>query len=206
MARKNNKKYIVNYENTIKKSNELSMAKLSHGLTLNQMQLLAYAIYCTQQNGKTSFRKAEFEKKFNLVDFKTAHAREDSKKLYKLSFSVEDLENDYFDYLRVFQRITYNKGLFTFKWSEDIIPHILELKNKFLTTDLTITAKFKSSFSWILYDYLKAHFGYWHKPISKEALMRLFGVEDKKTYRKNTSDFKKAVLDVAIMSCSLHAT
>ena len=36
----------------------LSMAKLSHGLTLQQMQLLAYAIYSTQQDGKTEFRQS----------------------------------------------------------------------------------------------------------------------------------------------------
>jgi len=62
LARKNDKKQVVSYENSIKKSNELSMAKLSHGLTLQQMQLLAYAIYSTQQDGKTEFRKADFEK------------------------------------------------------------------------------------------------------------------------------------------------
>ena len=66
MGRRNEKKQIINYENSIKKSNELSMAKLSQGLTLNQMQLLAYAIYSTQQNGKTEFHKADFEKKFDI--------------------------------------------------------------------------------------------------------------------------------------------
>ena len=33
-----------------------------HKLTLNQMQLLAYAIYSTQKDGKTEFIKANFEK------------------------------------------------------------------------------------------------------------------------------------------------
>lgn len=61
-----------------------------------------------------------------------------------------------------------------------MIPHILELKEKYIITDLTITSQFKSGFSWTLYEYLKAHYGYWHKPISKEALMRLFGVENKR--------------------------
>lgn len=65
-------------------------------------------------------------------------------------------------------------------------------------TDLTITSQFKSSFSWILYDFLKAHYGYWHKQISKEALLNLFGVENKKTYVSNTGRFKQSVLDVAI--------
>lgn len=203
MVRVNEKKKLISYENSIKKSNELSMAKLSHGLSLNQMQLLAYAIYCTQKDGKTEFHKADFEKKFG-IDYKTEHAKEDAYKIKRLEFSIVDLENDYFEYWNIFQGIRYKEGLFTFKWSENMIPHILELKEKYVSTDLTITSKFKSSFSWTLYDYLRAHYGYWHKPISKEGLMRLFGVENSKSYQTNSALFKKKVLDVAIAEVNKH--
>jgi plasmid replication initiation protein len=198
MARKNNKKQLVSYENSIKKSNELSMAKLNQGLTLNQMQLLAYAIYSTQQDGKTEFNKADFEKKFGIEKYQTQHAKEDAQRLVKLAFSIEDLENNYFEYYNVFQSIKYDNGLFRFKWTDDMIPHILELKERYIIADLTITSQFKSEFSWSLYEYLKSHYGYWRKTLSKEALMRLFGVEDRKTYQNNTAGFKRAVLDVAI--------
>ena len=198
MVRKNEKQQIISYENSISKSNEFSMAKLNQGLTLNQMQLLAFSIYSTQQNGKTEFHKADFEKKFNLTKYNTSEAQKDVPKLTQLQFSLVDLENNYVDYLNVFQRIRYKDGVFLFKWSEDMLPHILELKEKYITVDLTITSQFKSGFSWILYDYLKAHYGYWHKILSKEAFMKLFCVEDKKTYQANTGRFKKTVLDVAI--------
>jgi len=198
MARTNSKTQIISYENSIQKSKEFSIAKLNQGLTLNQMQLLAFAIYSTQQNGATEFHKADFEKKFGIEKYQTIHAKQDAQKVSSLQFSIEDLENHYFEYWNVFGSIKYKEGLFTFRWNEEFIPHILELKEKYITTDLTITSHFKSGFSWTLYDYLKAHYGYWHKPISKEALMRLFGVEDKKTYRENTALFKKTVLDVAI--------
>lgn len=198
VTRKNEKKQVVSYENSIRKSNELSMSKLNQGLSLNEMQLLAYAIYSTQQDGKTEFHKAEFEKKFGIEKYQTSHAKKDAQSILNLKFSIEDLENNYFEYYNVFQSIKYDQGLFRFKWTEDMIPHILELKEKYVSTDLTITAQFKSGFSWTLYEYLKAHYGFWRKPISKDALMKLFGVEDKKTYQNNTSDFKKTVLDVAI--------
>ena len=198
MARVNDKKALISYENSIEKSKELSMSKLSQGLTLNQMQLLAYAIYSTQRNGKTEFHKADFEKKFGIEKYQTIHAKQDAQKISGLQFSIEDLDNHYFEYWNVFGSIKYKTGLFTFRWNEEFVPHILELKDKFITTDLTITSQFKSGFSWTLYDFIKAHYGYWHKPISKDALMRLFGVDDKKTYQKNTGDFKKMVLDVAI--------
>lgn len=198
MGRTNSKTQIISYENSIQKSKEFSISKLNQGLTLNQMQLLAFAIYSTQQNGATEFHKADFEKKFGIEKYQTIHAKQDAQKVSSLQFSIEDLENHYFEYWNVFGSIKYKEGLFTFRWNEEFIPHILELKEKYITTDLTITSHFKSGFSWTLYDYVKAHYGYWHKPISKEALMRLFGVEDKKTYRENTALFKKTVLDVAI--------
>lgn len=198
MARINNKEQIIDYESSIKKSNELSMAKLNHGLSLNQMQLLAYAIYSTQQDGKPEFHKSDFEKKFGLSKYNTADAYKDSERILGLRVSMQDLENDKFQFWNVFASMEYNKGVFTFKWNEEMVPHILELREKYVVTDLTITANFKSSFSWTLYDYLKAHYGYWHKLISKESLMKLFGVENRKTYKKNTGRFKSTVLDVAI--------
>lgn len=203
LVRKNNKEQLVTYENSIKKSNDFSMSKLSQGLTLNQMQLLAYAIYATQQDGKTEFRKHEFQDKFEIEKYNTIDANEDSKKLYDLGFSTVDLENNKFDYLRVFQRIKYDDGAFSFKWTDDMVPHILELKTYSLI-DLTITSKFKSSFSWTLYEFLKAHYGNWHKTLSKDALMKLFGVEDRKTYQKSTAQFKRGVLDVAVEEINEH--
>lgn len=201
MVRVNEKEQIISYESSIKKSNEFSMAKLSQGLSLNQMQLLAYAIYCTKKNGITEFHKADFEKRF-CIEYKTQHAKEDALKLgaTQAQFLDEDLKNDYFEItnISIFRKMRYNKGLFTFQWDSEIVPHILELKEKYVITDLTITAKFKSNFSWTLYDYLKAHYGYWHKPISKEGLMQLFSVENSKSYQTNTALFKRKVLDVAV--------
>lgn len=203
LARKNNKEQLIAFENSIKKSNDLSMGKLSQGLSLNQMQLLAFSIYSTQQDGSTEFIKADFEKEFNLDEYRTGHANEDVKKLYDLGFATVDIENNSFDYLRVFQRISYDKGLFRFKWTDDMVPHILELKTYSLI-DLTITSKFKSGFSWTLYEYLKAHYGNWHKELSKDGVMKLFNVEDRQTYQKNTNRFKGAVLDVAIEEINEH--
>jgi len=112
LVRRNIKKQIINYENSIKKSNELSMAKLNHGLTLNQMQLLAYAIYSTQQDGKTEFIKADFERKFNLARYKTEDAYEDSDKISALRFSTSNLEERTFRFTPVFSDLQYDNGTF----------------------------------------------------------------------------------------------
>lgn len=88
MARNNLSKHTIDYTNTIKKSNDISMAKLNQGLTLNQMQLLAYAIFSTQQNGETQFRKYEFQDKFGIKNYKTEDAFDDSDKVTALRFST----------------------------------------------------------------------------------------------------------------------
>ena len=174
------------------------MAKLNKGLTLNQMQLLSYAIFSTQKNGSTTFHKADFEKQFNIVKYRTNHAKVDSERLLDLKVSTVDLANDCFGFSNVFTRMTYKKGTFLFKWNEEFIPHILDLKNRYIINDLTVTANFKSSFSWVLYEHLKALYGYWHKQFTKDELMGLFNVEEVKSYQTNTSLFKTKVLDVAI--------
>lgn len=204
LARKNNKTQVIDYDNSIEKSNSLCMAKLNRGLTLNQMQLLAFAIYSTQKDGKTEFHKVDFERKFDIQNYQTSHAREDVKVVIDLKFSIEELEDDKFEFYNVFQSIKYKKGIFCFKWTEEMIPHILELKDNYVVTDLTITSKFKSGFSWTLYEYLKSHYGYWHKNVSKEALMRLFNVEDRVTYQRNTARFKATVLETAIEELNEH--
>ncbi len=146
------------------------------------MQLLAFAIYSTQQNVKTEFRKVAFEKKYRTED-----AQKDVPKLSRLQFSLTDLENDIVDYLNIFSELGMKRGYLLSSGQRILIPHILELKDKYNLTDLTIKSKFKSGFSWLLYDYLKACYGYWHKPFSKEALMRLFCVENTKIYQTNSS-------------------
>lgn len=198
MVRKNLKKTIVDNSITIQKSNDLSMAKLSHGLTLNQMQLLAYAILCTQKNGITEFRKHEFEKMFDIDTYRTDAAKSDSSRVLAIQFGFEDIESDSFEFLNVFRKMKYDKGLFTFVWDQDITKHILDLKDKYVLTDLSITSQFKSSFTWTLYDYLRGSYGCWYKSFTKNGLMKLFNVEKYKSYKGNTGLFKNKVLDVAI--------
>lgn len=197
-GRKNDKKILVENSDMIKKSNELSLVKMNQGLTLNQMQLLAYAIYTTQQGNTSTFIKADFERKFDMKNYTITRAKSDVKKLLDIKFSYEDLENEEFVFWNVFQSIRYNGGTFSFKWTDDMIPHIIDLKNKYILTDLTIASKFISNSSWILYDYLRAKYGCWYVTLSKEGLMSLFDVENVPSYKRNTSAFKDRVLNIAI--------
>lgn len=185
-------------EDSIKKSNELSIAELNHGLSLNQMQLLAYAIYSTQKNGKTEFKKHEFQEKFGIEQYNTEYAYTDSKKITTLQASIKDMGKNYFKLTNVFLEMEYDVGQFTFEWNSKILPHILELKQKYVVTDLKIASKFKSSYSWRLYEYLKGHYGYFSLKYTKQEIFKLFNVEHIKTYQSKITDFKRGVLNVAI--------
>lgn len=185
-------------DTSIRKSNTISKAKLFHGLSLVQMQLFSYAIYVTQQNGESTFNKASFEKQFNMEKYLTERAKSDVNKLIGLSIELPDGDEENFEFRTIFESIKYKNGLFTFSWTEYIKPHILALKSQYIQTDLKIAVKFKSSFSWTLYDYLKASYGKMWLEFSKEELMEIFNVQKTKSYKNNTGAFKQAVLDVAV--------
>lgn len=197
-GRTNDKKVVIDAESTIKKSNEFSLAKFSQGLTLNQTQLLAYAIYATQRGNGASFIKKDFEDKFGITKFQTKQAKVDCEKILGLRLTILDLENDRFNLKNLFQEIDYNKGAFNFKWNESFLPHILNIKDKYILTDLKLASQFNSSFTWTLYEYLKAKYGFWYVILSKEDLMKMFDVQSKKSYINNTGVFRKNVIDVAI--------
>ena len=199
VVRKNRKKIIIDTSQCVKKSNELAISKLNKSLTLTQMQLLGYCIYTTQCGNGESFKRSDFEKTFNIDKYLTPRAASDSEKLYKLGFDpVVELGKERFKFWNVFGGIQYENGIFEYEFTSRMLAHITDLDKNYLTTDLTVVSKFDSSFSWTLYDYLKANYGCWYKTLSKQAVMNLFGVEKKKSYQNNTGLLKKYVIEPAI--------
>src|SRR5699024_1156927 len=122
----------------------------------------------------------------------------DSRQLMSLAIELKSDDTDSFKFRNVFNGIDYEKGKFTFEWSNYIKPHILELKSKFIETDLSITMHFKSSYSWTLYDLIKASYGRYYLEFTKEDLMTMFNVDGVKSYINNTSLLKRNVIDIAI--------
>src|SRR5699024_4169677 len=132
MYRRNDVVKKIDYSNVIKKSNDISMAKLNQGLSLNQMQLLAFAIFSTQQNDKTKFNKSDIQKNFDLDQYRINYAFDNSQKISLIKFSTQDLKNDKFSFINVFSAIEYDRGEFIFKWNKRMSPHIIKLKEKYI--------------------------------------------------------------------------
>lgn len=194
----NDKEIALNLETTIRKSNEFSLAKLSNGMSLAQTQLFSFALLNTPNARQVRFRRIDFMACFNLKTYKTETALKDVKMLIDLKFSTVDLEADKFSFRNIFSEFSYERGIFEAVWTPEILPHILNLQEKYIMTDLSLTSKFRSSYSWILYDVIKAYYKYHFKEYSHKALMHLFSVEDKETYTKNFAALKRSVIDVAV--------
>jgi plasmid replication initiation protein len=195
-----NDKILIDSDSHYKKSNELSTARMMQGLDINQMRLLAYAIHKTQHN-EVSFSKAEFEKRFNLENYLPKLAVNDALELFKLIYQTYDPKENETTVIHVFNKMQYgyNKdGLFKFEWHEELLPHILDLKERFVLIDLGVASQFKSSFTWIFYEFIKGNYGKHYIELSKDELMKLFNVHDVKSYQHNTGQFKAYVIDKAI--------
>lgn len=193
----------MNLETSVRKSNELTLASMNYGLELNQMQLMSFAILNTQQNGRTEFTKADFQKQFGLTQYNTEYAKKDSQRVTSVQFYLYDDEKDSFSFQNLFLGMVYEKGLFSFKWNPDLVKHILDLKERYIMTDLMTTSKFKSSFSWTLYDFLKAKYGHWYQDFTPEEIKQFFDVHKNTSY-KNNSLFKQYVLDKAVTEINAH--
>ena len=64
---------------------------------MNQMQLMMYAIYCTQATDTTAFTKVSFESKFDRR-YNTADAVEDALALLGLKFGLLEEKKDKFKF------------------------------------------------------------------------------------------------------------
>ena len=197
-GRVNDKVIEINGSSLVKKSNALALSKITYGLSTNEMQLLAYSIHSTQKDNTSIFLKKDFEKTFNMESYSTPRASKDSDKLMDLKISTQDLGEDEFIKINVLQMFHYKKGVFTVKWAEMVLDHILDMKERYIITDMTMVTKFKSSFSWLLYEHLKAKYGTWSTVLTKEDIIDMLGVKKTSSYMKNTGTLKKKILDVAI--------
>ena len=189
---------LINNSTSISKSNKLSTSKLSNKLNLNQMQLFAYAILATQRDGLATFDKADFEKQFNIQGYNSQRIKTDCEELGYLRIKLYDDREEWEVGRVVFENIKYKRGTISFIWHKDMLPYITDLKNKYTRLDLNITKEFKSGYSWTLYEYLLAKYGYYTLEFTKKEMLSFFGVESVVTYQKNTSNFKSTVLDIAI--------
>lgn len=187
------------------KSNALALSKITYGLSLTKCNFLHILFTVRKKDNTSVFLKKDFEKTFDMESYSTPRANKDSDKLMDLKINAQDLGEDEFIKINVLQMFHYKKGVFTVKWAEMVWITFLDMKERYIITDMTMVTKFKSSFSWLLYEHLKAKYGAWSTVLTKEDVIDMLGVKKTSSYMKNTGTLKKKILDIAIEDLNQHS-
>lgn len=72
------------------------------------------------------------------------------------NIGITDSKSEFFDYIAVVIRATYENGELRIKYNPDIKEYILDIKNNFTLLPANITLSFKSVYSFRLYELLKS--------------------------------------------------
>lgn len=207
--KKYNQIALFDNDNLIEKSNALSLANTDIKLSLTQIQLLSLAILSREQNQSYSkFTLKEFERYADITKYQKMRALKDTVALRKVGFTFMD--SDFLEAenasgrmitYNIIESIEYNNGLFQVYWTKKAEPLLQNMLEKYMQIDLTITQKFTSQYSWILYEFLKSHYQKRRLKlltIALEDLKKAFKVENVASYNRNFSNFRQKVLDLAI--------
>ena len=189
---KEKKEVIILKPNTLR-------SKHSPALSLNEQRILFYSIYKIQTSATSvTFTKTELSERFG-VDF--GSFKDVSKYLIKLrSFGMDTIneKTDKIEIVNAFSELSYDNGVFTFKFNQNFLPTINKQK-RFLQYAMSGIENFKVRYSIYLYDFLKDYM--WgeisvKKDISLTEFRSIFKLEKNK-YTEN-KNFKLRVWQPAM--------
>lgn len=108
---------------------------MNSNLTSNQLQLLVYAVFRTEQGGVSEFQKSDFLRVFDIQNYTIQQIKEDVRGLMELGIETKKKVDNrvFFDYGKLISNVSYEHELFTFKWSTDFVEYVLKLKEDLMT-------------------------------------------------------------------------
>lgn len=197
--RYNQKIMLIEPEFSISKSNELAVSNYDTKLTLVQLKLVYYSIYLLQHTECSEFSKSEFE---SFMDYSNLNSSALEKHIALLNttnviFSEEKV-------IKLYKDISYDKGVIRFEFAEDMLEHVFDLKSNFILIPAFISKSFTNIYSWKLYEFLRAHYGFHNKYYEVEELLTIFNVAGNDAYKKNISMFSTRVLNPAVAEVNNH--
>ncbi|MWN32304.1 MULTISPECIES: RepB family plasmid replication initiator protein [unclassified Gilliamella] len=181
------------------KSNDLVNA--SYNLTLAEQRIILFAISklnpASADNKTVVIKASEFAKQFNKID---------KNSIYKaIKDGLDDLYNKSIILKNEQKKITFrwlqakayldNEATAELTFSDQIIPYLFDLKNKFTKYKLSNISTFKSVYSIRLYELLAQYKVIKARNIEVSELREILLLDDKYT---RSFDFKKRVLEKAV--------
>lgn len=191
----------TNPNTLVKKSVEMArspmkLVELNKGLDLRQQRFFNMAILSVNENGISEFGKAEYTQIFkdDSDKFYTEAVRKDIQSLGTLGMQ-ESNENEEV-WRSIFIEVKYDKkmSVYRFWWSPLMIEHVKNIQRNYIQQDLQVLAHFKNKYSFVWYDYFKSNFRQWKWKMTKEDLISLLRLENKKSYlEKHAMMFKQCI-------------
>lgn len=202
-------KMTFNSNTVIKKSvemvkNPMQLTDLNRGLNLQQQRFFNMAILAIDTDGISEFDQADYGAVFKEEsdNFFNKNVRKDITALGSLGLLINTDEETSWNSL--FESVKYNKvkSRYVFIWSRSMIKHVQDLKNNYIQQDLEVLAHFKNKYSFVLYDFFKSNYRQWRWNISKEQLIKLLNLSDKKSYLQKHSMLYKQCIDEPLKEIS----
>ncbi len=155
---------INNNEYTLKISNSFIRGKYSLGITSLKLEYLGM---CMLQEGGFTEVPGGLEVKFTakqlspVLGEKSKHIydnlRASADEMRQCMAGFTDPDSKRFTYSSLYTSVSYNNGVFTMVFSENIKPMIFDLKNKYCLLKSGVMLSLKNRYSYKLYQYLRSN-------------------------------------------------
>lgn len=173
----------------------MHLMQLNKGLNLRQQRFFNLAILKVSE-GVSEITWQDYKRIFDdeTDHFYSAPVVQDIERLIMLGIQIET-ENDVI-WDNVFNLVKYDKKTYTylFSWSPYMKERIENVQKNYVQQDLKTLACFKNKYSFVWYDYFKSNYRQWKWQLSKEEIIHLLRLEDKKSYlEKHAMMFKQCI-------------
>ncbi|TGN30376.1 replication initiation protein [Lysinibacillus sp. S2017] len=191
----------VNSKTVVKKSTVLArtpmkLIELNKGLNLRQQRFFNMAIFAVDENGISEFGKEEYNAIFkdDSDKFYSVDVRGDVQALGSLGMQANTEREVIWRSVFIEVRYTRDTGTYKFIWSPLMKDHVKKVKQSYIQQDLQVLALFKNKYSFIWYDFFKSNYHQWKWKISKDEVINLLRLENKKSYlEKHAMLYKQCI-------------
>jgi len=200
------KEKIKKNSNTIvKKSAEMAkspmkLVELNRGLNLRQQRFFNMAILAVNGDGVSEFGKGEYGSIFkdDTDNFYSSDVKADIVALGSLGL-LSDTDST-ITWKTVFISVQYDKKInkYRFDWSPLMLEHVRDIQQNYIQQDLQVLALFKNKYSFIWYDFFKSNYHQWKWKVSKDEVINLLRLENKKSYLEKHSMMYKQCIEAPL--------
>lgn len=187
-----NKKIEISSNTLIKKSTEMArtpmkLIEMNKSLNIKQQRLFNLAILSIGDDGWSRYKHSDYAEIFGDKhwNYSNEEMAVDCQAVGTLGFLSK--RDNRVNWKNVFQEVDIDLDTkeFCFQWASWAIDHVRDLKNNYIQQDLKVLAHFRNKYSFILYDFFKSNYRQWKWTVSKENLIDMLNIEEKKSYLDN---------------------